>query len=129
MDENVSKKRFGRRRLLDLIAALRPLGLNATLDEFAIALAPLCNGQACFRIESRMVANIIHQSRHQQLINSVIMAGCKRSGYETTYRDLYPVYVKACKIHHFEPVSLKTFQNRALQRESRYERTLKRAIS
>jgi len=116
---------FGRKRLVALVEALQPLGLNASIAQVAHALLPLRHDRWAIRISGAMLEAIIEDNRHQVLINNIIMNGLKQLGYETTYADLYPDYVAACRVMGFAPLSLKTFKNRALQRESRWQKRLK----
>lgn len=118
----------GRRKLVALMEALRPLGLNATVTELATALIPLKEGRWGIRISAEMLETIQRDVQHQSLINATILAGLKRQGYDTTYRDLYPEYVEACGRIGVKPFTLKTFQNRALQRQARWERNLNKTV-
>lgn len=126
---NSSPMARGRRKLVALIEVLRPLGLNATIPELAAALAPLKEGRWGIRISADMLETIRRDVQHQSLINATILAGLKRNGYDTTYRDLYPEYVEACRQIGVKPFALKTFQNRALQRQARWERNLNKTPS
>jgi hypothetical protein len=65
---------------------------------------------------------IIHEHRHQMLINRVAAAGFKQNGYETRYSDIYPTYLEECQKHGFMPLSVKTFRNRALRRRTTWDR-------
>lgn len=114
----------GRRKLLTLIEALRPLGLNATIPELASALAPMQEGKWGLRISREMLDSILRDVEHQALINAVLIDGFKAHGYETTYRDLYPAYREKCEALGVRALSLKTFCNRAL-REPRWERAVR----
>lgn len=114
-----SRKYRGRKKLLVLIEALRPLGLSATVPELASALSPMQEGKWGLRISREMLDSILRDVQHQALINEVLLRGFKRDGYETTYRDLYPDYQTACALVGIRPLSFKTFANRAL-RENRW---------
>lgn len=114
----------GRRQLLLIVEALTPLGLNASPVQVAQALAPLVltKDRYAFRFCSSTLRTILDDAKHQAIINQVIHDGMKEHGYESNYRDFYPTYCKAAATAGFPPFSLKTFQNRALQKQLWWER-------
>lgn len=112
-----------------MIEALRPLGLHATVPELVSALAPLRHGRWGIRISGGMLDAILKDVQHQSLINAILLDGFKRDGYDTTYSALYPEYVQACSTIGIKPFTLKTFKNRALQKQARWERNLNKTAS
>jgi hypothetical protein len=109
-------------RLVAIVRALQPLGLDATPSQVAEALAPLAEGRWGIRIAKGTLDTIVRDHRHQTLINAIISAGFKRLGYEAKYVDFYPAYLEACEKSDINPVGPKTFQNRALRRLASWEK-------
>lgn len=113
----------GRRRLLEIVEALRPLGLTAAAADVAKALEPLCRGRRyAIRLNATMLRAIVDEARHQAIINRVVHDGMKRDGYHSRYLDFYPDYLHACELAGIAPVKPRTFQNRALQKQLWWER-------
>ena len=112
----------GKHRLLDLIEALRPLGLNASVSDVSRVLLPLARDRFALRITRSTLEHVVAEARHQALINRVVYDGCKREGYRKPYSAFYPEYLEACRHHGETPYSLSTFQKRAFEQRLRCER-------
>ena len=131
MDATPSEARQGRshytteRRSLLLIAdAFRSIGIEVSLQEVMRAFLTLKRdeGTWAIRLSEPRLRRIHKQVEHQELINRVLTACCKRDGYEVIYDAIYPEYVAACEKQGIDPYCPKTFKNRAFQRHQRWER-------
>jgi len=92
--------------------AERATGIRPTAAAMIAALAEQVT--VAWNVTPKMVDHLAHEAAQQELINGCVRWSMRTLGAQASYGEAFKVYRDQAKARGLEPVSLKTFKNRAL---------------